>query len=137
MNIKLIEKLAKLANNNPNENEANMAARKVCKLLAEGNFKFTNEPIIYPKPPFQQPSTNITYDYIQEMMNQMQRERQTREYRNMYNEPIFNPFQDPRHEKQQKQNKMRDLICTKCNTIKKTRYQGPEFNFICMECIGK
>jgi hypothetical protein len=34
-------KLAKLANNNPNENEANLAARKVCKLLAEAEFVFT------------------------------------------------------------------------------------------------
>jgi hypothetical protein len=40
MNIDLITKLAKLANNNPNENEANLAARKVCRLLAEGDFKF-------------------------------------------------------------------------------------------------
>ena len=41
MNYDLIIKLAKLANNNPNENEANLAARKVCKLLAEANFMFT------------------------------------------------------------------------------------------------
>ena len=40
MNHELITKLAKLANNNPNENEANAAARKVCKLLAEANFDF-------------------------------------------------------------------------------------------------
>jgi hypothetical protein len=40
MNTDLITKLAKLANNNPNENEANLAARKVCRLLAEGDFKF-------------------------------------------------------------------------------------------------
>lgn len=42
MNKELIIKLAKLANNNPNENEANAAARKVCVLLAEGHFKFDN-----------------------------------------------------------------------------------------------
>jgi hypothetical protein len=42
MNYDLITKLAKLANNNPNEHEANLAARKVCKLLAEGKFTFTN-----------------------------------------------------------------------------------------------
>lgn len=40
MNKDLIVKLAKLANNNPNDNEANAAARKVCRLLAEGNFNF-------------------------------------------------------------------------------------------------
>lgn len=45
MNYDLITKLAKLANNNPNENEANLAARKVCKLLAEGKFEFAVWPI--------------------------------------------------------------------------------------------
>lgn len=41
MNLELIKKLTKLANNNPNDNEANLAARKVCKLLEEGNFSLT------------------------------------------------------------------------------------------------
>jgi len=40
MDLKLLEKLVRLANNNPNENEANTAARKVCKLIQEANFKF-------------------------------------------------------------------------------------------------
>jgi hypothetical protein len=38
MNLDLLKKLVKLANNNPNENEANAAARKVCEMLAEANF---------------------------------------------------------------------------------------------------
>lgn len=41
MNLDLLKKLTRLANNNPNENEANLAARKVCKLLEENNFKFS------------------------------------------------------------------------------------------------
>lgn len=48
MNIDLITKLAKLANNNPNDNEANSAARKVCRLLADGEFKFNNSNPIPP-----------------------------------------------------------------------------------------
>ena len=44
MNINLIIKLAKLANNNSNENEANSAARKVCKLIHEGDYKFPEQP---------------------------------------------------------------------------------------------
>lgn len=40
MNIELLTKLVKLANNNPNENEANLAARKVCKLIEEDKFQF-------------------------------------------------------------------------------------------------
>lgn len=39
MNIELIKKLIALANNNPNENEANLSARKVCQLLKDYNFK--------------------------------------------------------------------------------------------------
>ncbi len=39
MNIDLLKKLTRLANNNPNENEANMAARKVCIMLQEGNWE--------------------------------------------------------------------------------------------------
>lgn len=33
-----IKKLIELANNNPNSNEANAAARKVCELLEEYSF---------------------------------------------------------------------------------------------------
>jgi hypothetical protein len=49
MNKDLIVKLAKLANNNPNDNEANAAARKVCRLLAESNFDFGSSITIPPK----------------------------------------------------------------------------------------
>jgi len=73
VNLKLIEKLAKLANNNPNDNEANSAARRVCKLLAEGNFKYqdggtwndvrrSTEPEFRPKPP-----SDDIYDFFRNM----------------------------------------------------------------------
>lgn len=39
MNIEIIKKLIKLANNNPNDNEANQAARKVCSLLKDYEFE--------------------------------------------------------------------------------------------------
>lgn len=38
MNSDQLIKLIKLANNNPNENEANSAARKVCKIIEENKF---------------------------------------------------------------------------------------------------
>ena len=38
MDTNLIIKLIKLANNNPNDNEANLAARKVCKMLTDYKF---------------------------------------------------------------------------------------------------
>lgn len=43
MNLELLKKLVKLANNNPNENEANSAARRVCKLIEKAEFKFVAE----------------------------------------------------------------------------------------------
>lgn len=42
MNLDQLIKLAKLANNNPNEHEANAAARKVCRLIEAGNYQFVN-----------------------------------------------------------------------------------------------
>lgn len=35
----LLTKLVKLANHNPNDNEANLAARRVCKMLEEADFQ--------------------------------------------------------------------------------------------------
>lgn len=46
--LELIKKLIALANDNPNENEANSAARRVCKLLIEVNF--TSRSASVPKP---------------------------------------------------------------------------------------
>jgi|SRR5215831_3286560 len=77
MNFDLITKLAKLANNNPNENEANAAARKVCKLLAEANFKFEKDKDTIPPPTQKQQQANYTdpfstedlYDILRNMGN--------------------------------------------------------------------
>lgn len=33
MNIELLKKLIQLAGNNPNDNEANIAARRACKMM--------------------------------------------------------------------------------------------------------
>src|SRR5258708_17675117 len=40
MNLDILKKLVNLANNNPNEHEANSAARKACQLIKESEFKF-------------------------------------------------------------------------------------------------
>jgi len=77
VNFDLITKLAKLANNNPNENEANAAARKVCKLLAEANFKFEKDKDTIPPPTQKQQQANYTdpfstedlYDILRNMGN--------------------------------------------------------------------
>lgn len=54
MNLDLLIKLVKLANNNHNEHEANSAARRACKLIAEGNYKFS-EVKAQPKVEIRQP----------------------------------------------------------------------------------
>lgn len=46
MNLDLLKKLTRLANNNPNENEANLAARKVCKMLEAGNWLLPAAPVV-------------------------------------------------------------------------------------------
>ncbi len=37
--LERLKKFTRLANNNPNEHEANVAARRVCKILEEHNFE--------------------------------------------------------------------------------------------------
>ena len=72
MNIDLIIKLAKLANNNPSEHEANSAARRVCKLLAEGNFEFgivrtTTPDFQSTRPPWNSQPVDDVYDILEEL----------------------------------------------------------------------
>lgn len=59
IDLERLKKLVRLANNNPNEHEANLAARKACKMIQDGNFEFTNKVPTNPPPstPKQQ-STN-------------------------------------------------------------------------------
>jgi len=38
MDIEKLKSIIRLANNNPSDNEANLAARKACKILAENDF---------------------------------------------------------------------------------------------------
>ena len=43
MDKEFLKKLIKLANNNPNDNEANSSSRLVCKLL--NSYTFPDEPV--------------------------------------------------------------------------------------------
>src|SRR5688572_7856116 len=61
-------KLIKLANNNPSEGEANAAARKVCRLLAESDFNWLKDsPTTIKKP--------ITSDLVSNWEDIMRRYR--------------------------------------------------------------
>lgn len=110
MNKDLIIKLVKLANNNPNDNEANNAARKVCKLLEEGNFengwvtsrRNTQQP--NPNQPNQSqtsgwnPFNNWDFDYVYQNMKQAQ-ERAVKQERERENQ---------RRENEQRENEQRE-----------------------------
>lgn len=51
MDTDLLKKLIKLANNNPNENEANLAARKVCKMIEADNYNLVGGDQVRRTPP--------------------------------------------------------------------------------------
>lgn len=56
INLDLLKKYTRLANNNPNEHEANVAARRVCKMLEEANWNLGT--IVPPIKPIVQPTSN-------------------------------------------------------------------------------
>lgn len=63
MKLDILQKLIALANNNPNEHEANLAARRVCKAIVEHKFIITyqgqtNTPPPKPRPTPNRPSPN-------------------------------------------------------------------------------
>jgi len=152
MNLDLLQKLVKLANNNPNDNEANLAARKVCRIIEEGKFNFngngnvnTNQHI-----PPKQPTT----------WNDVTRstEPQWRSYSNPYSnayadffkqyytqarEGSYNSYnKDSRKRAEAKENSernrppKRDIICTSCNKTFNSSYNKPE-PFLCNDCQWK
>lgn len=52
MKLELLKKLTRLANHNPNENEANLAARRVAKMLEEADFKLVSTNSNSPNPTY-------------------------------------------------------------------------------------
>lgn len=159
MNFNLITKLAKLANNNPNENEANLAARKVCRLLAEGKFEFTNEPPLRGRSPIQPQSSyswwkptkeqedyikyDQYYDFINDFINDFFKSQPfssrpdppKTEYRygSWVNEPTpkwpGDGFKKPSEQKEE-----RLLKCRICKNSKLTKFVGLAELYECNTC---
>ena len=132
MNKELFIKLVKLANHNSNENEANLAARKACKLIESNNFEFTKEikqsnlnsktvrENVYKTQSYYN-SKSDAYDWINDWINKNQ-------------QPFYsNPFKE-KSKTQEKQKNKRKLKCKNCNKEKETIFQGPEDLFECNEC---
>lgn len=134
VNLDKLKKLVELASNNPDENEANSAARKVCKMLKEDGFKcFT--------PSSNGPSFNrqeSPWSNFDDILENMRRASWTRQYTrtNQYrpqpeDDGPFNWGYDTREGKKEKKSEERE--CSKCGVKIKT-FRVKEQPFICGIC---
>src|SRR6266850_1935348 len=133
MNLELIIKLVKLANNNPNENEANLAARKVCKMIAEGDYKFNNNSNLKSSILGYQPTKKQQEYYWYEEAENNFNWKETKfdsSGPNWYDDPL------PKPKQYDKLNK-KDLRCIKCGDIVNTGFVGPPQVFVCTNCQWK
>lgn len=135
MNLDKLKSLIRLANNNPNENEANLAARKVCKIIAEENFKLLNGNSHQP----QQQNAPRTWNDVTRSTEPFWRNADW--VRDFYYRAHTNPFYerevkvdfDTETKKTKPPKTMR--VCTECGVEKETRNQG--IYYICAACHWK
>ena len=162
MNLDLLKKLTRLANNNPNDNEANLAARRVCKMLAECDFKLVETvqsrpntssmgtPPRPPEPKKEQKEHPWTYkpsksqeDYIRDIFGnfnfgrkfyggQWSGKAEQQQNSNRYDIP-YDPYFNPRRKDEPKEK--RELNCTRCGRPILTAYIGNIF--VCNDCHWK
>src|SRR5262245_10501112 len=141
--LDILQKLIALANNNPNENEANTAARRVCKMLAEMKVNFKRNVAsnkVPPPTPRQQAnpwaydnpfaSFDVDMERIFRMVQEEARRAREEQFRHRsYSNPFdrgFNPdsafrqgawegpFYTTRNEPKSKKEK-REIICNLCD----------------------
>lgn len=140
--LETLKKLTALANNNPNENEANLAARKVCKMLADSNFILSvttwndvtrsTEPGIKSTRPASSPTSkrpvyahyNARYRSWEDIFNYNPTEQQDRTY-------------DGRANRVNRAQQTRDLKCQNCGAEVQTNYIGNPSTFFCFGCWAK
>lgn len=133
MNLDLLKKLTKLANHNPNEHEANSAARRVCKMLEEANFSLINYASETQRKFYEQPksSTPTRNAYSKDIFDDLFRYMNYGEKRN-YGDWIPKP-PPPKPKKEE-----RVLTCNECGRVCKTSsYDGLTRNFMCGTCYQK
>jgi hypothetical protein len=88
MNLELIIKLVKLANNNPSDNEANLAARKVCRLIEDGKFQFTEVKTAAGKV---RSASNPTPNQGAQTWNDVKRSEESQWRAHYYEQPRYHP----------------------------------------------
>lgn len=153
MNLDLLKKLTRLANNNPNDNEANLAARKVCRMLEECSFTLNNGNSTQQAPPNFRTTTNpqsTSYDWFSEMFRGYKpHARQGEWYEGSWDIPKDRTEEYKRAEQKHYQNKpswwdepqqtgpkkeKRTLTCTLCKKKQETVFAGHESVFECNNC---
>ncbi len=132
-----LKKLVALANNNPNDNEANFAARKVCRILAEKKFSFIQQRV---EPRVATVSTPPNSNDFYKKYYQPNRE-QNRYYKEDFDfskiKVDFGKYSyswfDEEIPKPKKEKKI--LKCSKCNLEQETAFVGPPQVYVCNKCI--
>jgi hypothetical protein len=133
MNIELLKKLTRLANNNPNENEANLAARKVCKMLEDGKFAL-NSYSVPETPKFTQPT--YTKDMAEEFMKQWHTQNKQYYRSHDYDSPYeqkrkqYNKYDIPKPKPKWDKDKAPTVRCKKCGKD----FKAPYATTVCAKC---
>lgn len=128
--LELLKKLVKLANNNPNEYEANSAARRVCKILEENKFELTtiyNDINKNKKSEFK--SGQYASGIYNEVFNRMRQEYESHYYDNLR----YGKWDFSETENRPKTTK-RILKCNTCGQEKETIFLGYSELFECNDC---
>jgi hypothetical protein len=137
LDIDRLIKLIKLANNNPNDNEANLAARRVCKMIADNDYKFTTEspkskPITYNGPIWESNPPSSNPDWFTDFFKNTQ-------WRPKYTTYEHNPDDKKYYDRKKERgfhpgNEKRMLKCTKCGIFRSTIFVGRPEVFVCNDC---
>lgn len=144
MNLDLLKKLVRLANNNPNDNEANLAARKVCKMIEEGKLfegkdgrPLTYNDIHRTAEPEIKSRVYTSNDWFSKWYKEYERdvkEYYERETKNRADDWINGSWDYTRKETKRKRENKRNLQCKTCLQTKETIFEGLPELFECNEC---
>lgn len=155
MNLDLLKKLTRLANNNPNDNEANLAARRVCKMLEEGDWSLATTKTAQAKVNVASNPNTQSGDWIKkkyERNKQKEDDDVTKDLwefiRKMgldpnmsyggargsgkYSDPFYVEFDESTKSASYSKDEKKTLECSRCHKIVETKYVGNLF--ICNTC---
>lgn len=146
MNLELLKKLVRLANNNPNEHEANAASRRACKMIAENDFAIFKNSVENLQDQYTVRTPPQTYaDVRRSAEPEFKSKPQETSYakgpfdsdafRDLFNRATRNPFY--RSSSYWEAGDYRNIKCRVCHKYKDTEFVEKESEFMCSECMGK